>query len=402
MSTQSVKLNLHADSLEWTNNLSAEMRDDPRIADGLFLALPMSLIDKINAHLDAGTIVEADLQFERELCCSLAGQQIGYWRGNVISSGYLSEPPRAAPPIDTWRALGVPDQELERVRAALESSQTSRDRIRTALVAYVGWLMTAPEFIREHDELFEKHRPTIAAVGLPTIGNFNLVKADPELLAAGKLDTGRVEDNLEKACIEDFQAFFIRWRLHGLNAPYVPEPLGPQFPVLDPQRMSDQMAAGGLTLFLPDTFPTPGRDELRELVEQALGRQSANSPEHLRDWTEIVAGDTMSKNQLPRYARIARLQQYWNALYSRYTEQLGRSKGKLMEAFADYFGVSADAVKTDLELISKRLGPSWPRAYHFAPRSSREQAFRRARKSIMSGPSRRSHTSSADNRGPRN
>ncbi len=297
---------------------------------------------------------------------SLTGQQIGIWRGNYLTSSYLGEPPSEDLPLDTWRALGVRDQDLERVRAALKSSQADRDRIRTALAAYVGWLMTTPQFTREHDELLKEHRTTISAVGLPTIGNFNLANADAEVLAAGKLNTGRVEDNGEKACLEDFQDFYVRWRLQGLNAPYVPEPLGPQFPVLDPQRMSNQMAAGGLTLFLPDTFPTPGRDELRELVEQALGRHSASSAEHLRGWREIIASESKARNQLARYARIARLQHYWTALQSRYAEQLGRSKGKVMEAVANYLGVEPKTIARDLDLISERFSFDWPRPYHAA------------------------------------
>jgi hypothetical protein len=366
MSTPRRQINLHADSLRWGGNLSTERRDDPRLAAGLFFALPAKLIDEIERHVGGDKIATADFQFEREVSASLTAQQIGVWRGNYITSSCLGEPPSAAPPIDNWSSLGVPDQDLERVRNALDSSQADRDRIRTALAAYVGWLLTTPQFIREHDELLQGHRTTIAAVGLPTIGNFNLAKADPQVFAAGKLEMGRVEDNLERLCTEDFKSFFIRWRLTGLNAPYVPEPIGPQFPVLDPQRMSDQMAEGGLTLYLPDTAPTPGRDELRELVEQALGRHSASSAAHLRGWREIIASESKARNQLARYARIARLQHYWTAIQSRYAEQLGRSKGKVMEAVANYLGVEPKTIARDLDLISERFSYAWPRPYHAA------------------------------------
>ncbi len=363
MSEQPARLNFPTASLTENNHeLLAKLRKDPRIKTGLFLALPTKLINAIERNLGDKLPAE-DLQFEQKASSVLIGQQIGWWRGNFITSAYFGEPPSNVLPLDTWRRPGVPEQDIELARIALESSQADRDRIRTALVAYVGWLTTNPDFISEHDALVKKHQARISADGFPLLGNFNVAAVAGQPPAKKGPKIGRVIGNKVLTYLSDFEAFLVRWRLQGLNAPYTPEPLGPQFPVLDPQRMSNHMAAGGRTLYFPDTLPTPGRDDLRDLVEQSLGRHSANPPEHLQGWTKIIAGDTMSKNQLPRYARIARLQLYWTALHFRYKKQLQRSKGKLIVAFAEYYHLSDDAIKNDLTLIDERMNGNWPRPY---------------------------------------
>ncbi len=352
MSDQPARINFHSGSFHSSDpELLAELREDPRIAKGLFFALPTTLIDAIERNLD-DKIPAADLKFERKATSVLAG--------------LVTEPPSDNPPVKTWSASGVSDQDIAKTRAALVSSQADRNRIRIAQAAYIGWLTTNSEFISEHDELMKNHQSRLSTNGFPVLGNFNVAAAAKKRPAKKGPKIGKITDDKVLTYLSDFEAFFVRWRLQGLNAPYIPEPLGPQFPVLDPQRMSNQMAAGGLTLFLPDTFPTPGCDELRNLVEQALGRYSATPPEHLQAWTEIIAGDTMAKNQLPHYARIARLQLYWTALHSRYAAQLKRSKEKLTAAFSEFFGCDDKTIKRDLKLISERFSRNWPRPYHGA------------------------------------
>jgi hypothetical protein len=154
--------------------------------------------------------------------------------------------------------------------------------------------------------------------------------------------------------VGDFAAFHARWRLAGLAAPYLPLPLAPQVPA--PGRAGPQ-PVGGITIFLPDTFPVPSREELRDTIEDAL--RGGPGPAHLAEWHALVRADNKAKNSIDRYGRLFTLQHLMPVLPARHGPALRRKAGPLIHALARYLcgeHLGADGtIRKDLTFIRKRL-----------------------------------------------
>ena len=173
---------------------------------------------------------------------------------------------------------------------------------------------------------------------------------DAQAVPDAQLAQGRLEQY-----VRAFEEFFIRWRLEGMPAPFVPQPMGPYLPVVDLRPVLGHMRQGGTTFYIPDICTVPSRDKLRELLEEALRDRSG--PDHLAEWFGIVQSDNAAKNQIPRYARIFEVQHYLRALYARHPAALERKKSALIVAISGYLGVSDDTIERDLSFIADRLGP---------------------------------------------
>ena len=154
-----------------------------------------------------------------------------------------------------------------------------------------------------------------------------------------------------------FEEFFIRWRLEGMPAPFVPQPMGVHLPVVDLRPVLGHMRQGGTTFYIPDICPIPSRDKLREILEEAL--RDRNAPDYLAEWFEIVHSDNVAKNQIPRYARIFEVQHYLRALYARHAVALERKKSAIVLAISEDLKVSDDSIERDLSFIADRLGSEW-------------------------------------------
>ena len=258
---------------------------------------------------------------------------------------------------------------------ALNESQTrlfasvepSISRFREPLVAFAGWLLTNPDFLAEHRQLFQDHAAFIGRHGIPRLVTAASDYRTPaERRVAGAVppfdpaDLGASEQGpagSEAAC-EDFETFYVRWRLQRLETPFLPEPIPPMLPVLHLPSVLGHMRAGGQVFYLPDIFPIPGRDELRELLDDNL-RDVGPDADHLSEWRDIIGVANPSKNQLVRFARQFRVQHAARALYSRHSEALRRQRGRVILALAAWLGVSDETVRDDLDLISRRLGNDW-------------------------------------------
>lgn len=209
--------------------------------------------------------------------------------------------------------------------------------------------MTNRAFREEHHQIFQDWADEVARHGIPNMGP---VVRDAQAIPAVQLaeeKTGRF--------LQDFEQFFIRWRLEGMPAPLVPQPMGVHLPVTDLRPVLGHMRQGGTTFYIPDICPVPSRDELRKILEEAL--RQPNAPDYLAEWFEIVHSDNVAKNQILRFARIFELQHYLRALYARHGATLKRKKSALVLALSEYLGVSDDTIERDLKFIADRLGPDW-------------------------------------------
>ncbi|MDB5356908.1 MAG: hypothetical protein JWN24_3361 [Phycisphaerales bacterium] len=287
----------------------------------------------------------------------------GFFQGRpVLYPHLLAEAP---PPDDVlswlpeeWRMWPGWREIWDRKVSSLESLGSRLSRLHTNSRGYCGWLLTNSQFLEEHDALFEKWAEQIRTYDLPKIAPLGA-----EVL---------LQDTSEPApqCRDYANAFFRfleRWQLGDLAGPYLPEPVQFQFPVLLSDQRRRLVRAGGTLLCVPKSSPVPDRELLREMAEDAHGRQQA--PEHLRGWARVVDGSNRAKTRIARYARLFVLQHYWAVLHHRWGERLRGHNERLHAAFAIFlFAEEEDpdltrpeSIRKDLQLISRCLGgTNWP------------------------------------------
>ncbi len=331
-----------------TNNLTAPLRllQHPLVKERYFFTLPGGLWDETCHRLGAQTFDPELCELEDELgaTCGDPATSAGLWRGRAFPYHHLhrTKLPKISAAEMGWK---IPQAQLElRLRAAEERASGIA---RTAR-GYLGWLLLNPQFIDEHDELIQTHETVIARWGT---ANFGLPVPPPgfDELPATLQDAFHAAD-------ARFVEFFCRWRLHGLAAPYLPNPLQPllagRMPTIELQR---HLQTGGLFV-VPDTFPVPSRDEFRGMLDDAL---HSSPPSHLAEWMKLIAAGNTGKQAIVRFARLFELQHYWRVLHSRHPHPLRRRSTLLKEALASFLQVNEKAVHRDLIEIRRRLGKSW-------------------------------------------
>jgi hypothetical protein len=325
----------------------SQYRDHRLLQNGLFFTLPQALIEAIqqislHERLDQGL-----WNLETELARQCApGTYVGFWSLRPIEYKLLRSDPVLATPEEA-AARNWTETQLTAV------NECGADRVKRFNViarAYVGWLLANRKFLTEHHQLFEAWKPDVAEHGLPSMGP--VVSEGSRIPGAKLASAGRFQDFLQA-----FETFFVRWRLSGMAAPFLPVPLQPQLPVTLLQAVLGHMRHGGKTFYLPDTFPVPSRDELRDILEEAL--RGSQPPEHLLDWSQKVQANNAAKNTIPHFARLFALQHYWRAIYQRHGDGLRRSKAVVEEAMSAFLGVSTDSIRHDLGSIAEVLGEEW-------------------------------------------
>lgn len=194
---------------------------------------------------------------------------------------------------------------------------------------YLGWLLTNPQFIEEHDDLYSEYAAILSKWG-----------SEPKRLPLSETLFGVVSgrDPYQDPRWNDFSQerndFYFRWRLTEMRGPYLPIPLGSHTNLTVPVSYflwSERMT--GL-YFLPDIVPMPSREEFRLSVNES--RRRIDDADQLREWKRIIAGDNQGKNQIDRFARVFKLQHYWRILGDRHETALRKSTSKLEAAFASY------------------------------------------------------------------
>ncbi len=246
--------------------------------------------------------------------------------------------------------LGVPKANPLANKQVPRQTEIVAEKFRRNVRGYLGWLVTNPDFTKEHDRLFAECRTVLAA----TSGPFHAVAAVSGNAIA--IESGMIRQQTATAEEATIGQFCLRWRLQGIAGPCLLNPLVPEFPACLPLRSAEWAKLSGVRFIaIPDTMPVPSEDDLRWLAD---GSVTHEPPKHLAVWAEIIRGGA-AKNELKRYARIFPLLHYWCVLMSRHADALHRQQGRLEEAFAGYFGVERDSIRGDLRLIARRLGPDW-------------------------------------------
>jgi hypothetical protein len=246
---------------QWMRSTSipAQYRTHTLVKDRVFFTLPQKLLTNLAAELgDAG--FDAEVQ-ELELALSQIGgdhtQRVGFWRDDPIVYPYLRRRPLTEIQLDenTLRELGW-DMTVAQSNSSLQLAESRSRKYFQVAQGYAGWLMTNRTFIDEHDDLLRGFSSDLRDFGLP-----GLVRP----VANGVIKKLKLQSpTASNIFFERFEAFCLRWRLSGLAAPNLPMPLQPQTPVLAPIMALGPMNGVGALFYLPDTFPVPGREELRE------------------------------------------------------------------------------------------------------------------------------------------
>ncbi len=335
--------------------LPPQFRDHPLLSAAPYFTLPGKLFQQLLDDVGEKRF-DADLLEMEDLLSDMCGDhssRIGFWRGQPIN--FLLLRPKNNLTDDFFvQGMSAWGKNSEQARLILAVGQERLDWTVDVRRGYCGWLMTNRAFLDEQRQLFHSWASKVAQQGIPRMGT--VLRNAPSLpkveLAEGEMP----------AFIQAFEDFFIRWRLEGMPAPWAPQPMGPHLPVADLRPVFGHMRQAGTTFYIPDIYPVPSRDALREIIEEAL--RACKPPAHLAEWFEIVRSDNTAKNQIPRYARVFELQHYLRALYARHAAALKRTKSAIIRVFSMYLGVSDDTVARDLNFIAARLGPDWYLAPH--------------------------------------
>jgi hypothetical protein len=228
----------------------------------------------------------------------------------------------------------------------------------TARRGYAGWLILNLQFISEQEMFFHQNAEGISLFGLQM----------PVKLSA---DAGTRAAELFDPYCRRLETFCLRWHLTGLAGPYLPQPVGLQFPLGHLPAGQGTSAQLGAMLFIPAISPVPGREELRAMVEEAIPRNQA--PEHLQPWLDIVRKESSAKRSLEAYARAFRLHHFWRVAHCRFPSAFTGNVARLRRAFAEFLlnpksddqaECGAEAIRKDLQGLHKVHGLDWSDALY--------------------------------------
>jgi hypothetical protein len=167
---------------------------------------------------------------------------------------------------------------------------------------------------------------------------------------------GRKAENYAR----EFRDLVNRWDLYTLRAPYLPEPMQTQDPVLL-RHQADFLARGaGKLLYLSANAPAPDRDASRAMLTNS---KAPPAYLHLREWHALVTANNKSKKSILHFGRLFRLQHYWRVVNSRWGAHLHGRIQKLQRAFSELLQASSsnpeqgfDTIRNDLKLIARLRG----------------------------------------------
>ena len=240
--------------------------------------------------------------------------------------------------------------EQAKVDLALELLETRLRPLRIVSRGYAGWLLTNKLFLDEHDAIFSHWGNMVRRWDLTRLG----ILLPKGMFAPGNDPT--TDPNWPEYS-KAFEEFFTRWRLRGMAAPYLPVPLEPLMAGDLQITILPQLRRAGGVFCLPDTFPIPSRDELRNLLEGALHGRA--KPKHLTEWMKFIAKDNMAKKPIARFARLFEFQHYYRIVHHRHASVLRGNDKIFKRVLAHVFGASEKTIIGDLRFVRKRLGKDW-------------------------------------------
>lgn len=324
----------------------------PLVRGRYFFAFPSALWSRFSEHLGPEGFDRelADLEATLAELCGDYTMNVGFWRGWPIFYDLLRPRKPWRPSVQDLKSLGweteIGQGKLDHVMRLYE--ERTKSFAQTAR-SYVGWLLTNPVFLDEHDSLLREWLEMVKRWGLDRLG----LSLPNGLL---RMESNPALDPRWSDYTAAFEAFFTRWRLQGLAAPYLPIPLRPLMGGDFPSSVVPQVNRAGGAFCLPDTFPVPG-ESLREMMEDAL--RGSEPPEHLKEWQELISARNAARKPLVRYARLFELQHYWRILHHRHATVIYRRLRVLKEVLAAFFGVYSNTIHRDLLFIGKQLGKDW-------------------------------------------
>lgn len=319
-------------------------KNEALLEQDVYYIIPSLLWESVVQNIGGERFTDKDQRREREIAEAARDDSGNVAIRNDAFVNYRDLLPMQPVMLDASAAaiLGkTPAQARQLARAATKRlAETDGPRR-----AYLGWLLTNPQFLKEHEDLHRQFDNHLESQGYP----------QPRQ-SSRQLPEELIVEN--KPWIGGCREFYVRWRLQSLTLPHLPVPLPFQIPVMeDPATGSAR--EGVVTSSIPDIYPTRGRGLIDATMEVAL--RGGKAPEHLQEWFQIVRRSSATANVLPMYHRWFRLQHYWRLLHRRYPEPLHRKKQVLTEVFATFFEIGFDTIKSDLRRIEDRLGSGWDR-----------------------------------------
>jgi hypothetical protein len=319
-----------------------------------FYTFPRPLLEAVLETLDRTAFDDEllDMEFELSDICGDHESQVGFWNRWPVSYNLLrqSSPRMLSEEQIAWGQAHGWDLSREQIENSLRIAFGRTSRFEEVARGYAGWLMTNPQFLDEHDSLMNEHGEQARRWGTHLVG-----VPIPEHMSPGAFNPTTEEGwpDYESAVI----GFLVRWRLRALAGPVLPVPMQPlmsgDFPIGILQQL---MRAGGVFNW-PDICPVPSRDELRGILEDALRRN--RSADHVAEWMEIVHRSNQAKNRILRLGRLFEVQHFWRLLHLRHTGALEGNVKRIEIVFADYYGLSDEAIHADLIEIRRRLSQDW-------------------------------------------
>ena len=320
------------------------------LVEGRYLfALPRPLWDSVYSKIgqDAFDAEAVELELKLSDMCGDFSFNVGLWQGGVFTYSLLRESPLDLSSAECAATLKKNKVQLEHLAQAYEDRVKVFHRITRA---YVGWLLTNGDFLDEHDALLSEWSQMVQRWGLSRLGT-------PAMTGMFLPGDDPAADPSWPGYKAAFNEFFTRWRLLGLAAPYLPIPLQPLMAGSVPLSAVSQLNNSGGAFCMPDTFPVPSRDTLRNLLDDAL--HGTAPPNHLTEWMKLISRGNAAKKPFLKFARLLEIQHYWRVLHHRHPIAIRRKLRLLKEAIASFLEVTWDTVHRDLFWIRRRLGSDW-------------------------------------------
>lgn len=334
-----------------TNNLTvpAPFLHHPLVRGRYYCSLPRALWDETYERIGQERFDEelVNLEYALSEICGDHSRIAGFRNGQAITYSLLRRPLQLS--LQDVRSAGI-DVDQRALNRVVQTAEKQIGGMAKVARAYAGWLMTNPQFLDEHDALTEEWSQMIRRWGLDRLG----ILMPSGTVLPGDDPTG---DDRWSAYRAAFEEFFSRWRLQGLAAPYLPVPLQPLMGGMFPVSILPQLMRSGGVFVLPDTFPIPSRDTLRNMLEHAL--HCAVAPEHLHEWMAIIAGDNPAKKQLLKFSRLFEVQHYYRILQHRHAPALRRKLSIVKDVFSEFLNTARRTIDDDFKYIKRRLGPEW-------------------------------------------
>jgi hypothetical protein len=331
--------------------LHGPFRLHPLVKGRYFYAIPQQLLDTIIAKIGEYRFEREVLELERAAAsiCGDCSQTVGFLNGVGIAYSILRRLEPMPITAEQARRMGL---ELNQAQLDLKMRQVNEtiDGFRKPRSAFLGWLLTNPTFLSEHDDLLRRWASIVQSGGLAKYRPLHDGECHEQSESKGLAsDDDRFTVELSR--------FVARWKIQSLAAPYLPIPWEPTIGNVLPPKSITVVSASSAGIHIPDTMPLPSRDHMRRMLDSA--RQGQQSEPHLQDWYALIASANPAKNQLDKYERWFELQHYWRTIRRRHPDAMRGQIRNVQQAIAAFLDAKPITIERDLGEIRKRCGADW-------------------------------------------